>query len=74
MTAATTPQPDPAPSPVYPLATPEGDPKFTFGLLADVAAVLADHGYPPLRAGADLIRLQQALFTTLYQPTRQENP
>jgi hypothetical protein len=65
----TPPQP-----PVYPLPAPADDPRFTFGLLADVAAVLAGHGYPPLRAGADLVRLQQALFTTIYQPTHQENP
>jgi len=74
MTATTTPQPDPPPQPLYPLPAPEDDPRFTFGLLADIAAVLADHGYPPLRAGADLVRFQQALFTTIYQPTHQENP
>lgn len=72
MSAATT-QP-PADQPVYPLPAPADDPRFTVGLVLDVAAVLAGHGYPPLRAGADLVRFQQALFTTIYQPTHQENP
>lgn len=59
------------PSPVYPLARPgpgRDDARFTIGLLLEVAAVLHRHGYPPLTAAADLTRLQQALFTTIYQP------
>jgi len=61
----------PCPGPTYPLARPgpgHDDARFTVGLLLEVAAVLHHHGYPPLRAAADLTRLQQALFTTIYQP------
>jgi hypothetical protein len=32
----------------------------------EVAAVLARYGYPPVRAGADLVRVQQALFGLIY--------
>lgn len=50
----------------YPLARPDDDdPRFTIGLLIDVASVLRQHGYPPLVDG-DLISLQQALFGFLY--------
>lgn len=54
------------PEPVYPLPRPEEDPQFTFGLMIDVAKVLTDRGYPPVTAGADVVRLQQALFGFLY--------
>ena len=60
----------PCPGPAYPLARPgpgHDDARFTVGLLPQVAAV-QQHGYPPLVAAADLTRLQQALFTTIYQP------
>lgn len=52
----------------YPLPRPEsgGDPRFSMGLLADVARVIRDHGYPPVTAGGDLADLQQALFGFLY--------
>lgn len=51
----------------YPLPRrPEGDPRFTFGLIRDVAKVLADHGYPPIVSGADHVDLQQALFGFIY--------
>lgn len=46
------------------------DSRFTVGLALDVAAVLARHGYPPLSTGSDLLRLQQALFTLIYQEHR----
>jgi hypothetical protein len=51
---------------VYPL--PEGQHKelFVYGLVFDVAAVLKEHGYPPVRAGDDIVRLQLALFRFLY--------
>jgi hypothetical protein len=53
----------------YPISRPDTgtDSRFTVGLALDVAAVLARHGYPPLTSGADLLRLQQALFTLIYQ-------
>jgi hypothetical protein len=64
-------------SPAYPIPRPHTgqDARFTLGLALDVADVLARHGYPPLATGADLLRLQQALFTAIYQPATvtQEN-
>ena len=62
MNAATT-------APAYPMARPANgnDARFSLGLALDVAAVLARHGYPPLRHGADLVRLQQALFSLIYR-------
>jgi hypothetical protein len=56
-------------APAYPLARPVNgsDARFSVGLALDVAAVLARHGYPPLRDGADLVRLQQALFSLIYR-------
>ena len=58
--------------PAYPISRPDGgtDGRFTAGLALDIAAVLARHGYPPLTTGADLPRLQQALFTLIYQENR----
>jgi len=55
----------------YPIRRPEHgtDDRFSVGLALDVAAVLARHGYPPLATGTDLLRLQQALFTLIYQET-----
>jgi hypothetical protein len=57
----------PAPR-AYPLPRPgrEPDPRFTNGLVFDVADVLAAHGYPKVTAGADLVELHQALFRFLY--------
>jgi hypothetical protein len=56
-------------APTYPLSRPHngGDPRFTVGLACDVAAVLHRYGYPPLTTGADLLRLQMALFAAIYQ-------
>jgi hypothetical protein len=58
-------------TPAYPLARPASgdDARFTLGLALDVADVLARRGYPPMRSGADLVRLQSALFTLIYQET-----
>lgn len=58
------------PAAAYPIPRPESghNPRFTLGLALDVAAVLGRHGYPPVAAGADLLRLQQTLFTLIYQP------
>ena len=55
--------------PVYPVAGPvDGDDvRFTYGLALDVAAVLARHGYPPVRTGRDLLRVQRALFELIYE-------
>ena len=57
----------------YPLPRPVDDSRFTYGLVLDVARVLAEHGYPPMTdpydgRGADLAALQTALFTLLYRP------
>ncbi|MEV0213378.1 hypothetical protein [Micromonospora sp. NPDC050695] len=57
----------------YPISRPTDDPRFTFGLILDVARVLAEHGYPPIAepydgCGADLAALQQALFALIYAP------
>ncbi|PRX45344.1 hypothetical protein B0I33_1095 [Prauserella shujinwangii] len=54
----------------FPLPLPESgqDPRFTFGLLADVIEVLRRHGYPTGRMRAlDYVELQQALFRFLYE-------
>jgi hypothetical protein len=61
----------PAGGPVYPLPRPAGgrDARFTVGLALDVAAVLTRHHYPPVTTGDDLLHLQRALFTGIYQET-----
>ncbi len=60
--------PTPASTPAYPVQLRDGDdPRFTFGLLHAVIEVLAAHGYPPVHTPADLVRWQQALFTTIYR-------
>jgi len=58
-----------ADAPAYPIPRPDGDTdvRFTIGLALDIAAVLARHGYPPITTGIDLLRVQQALFTLIYQ-------
>lgn len=66
MTDDDTPRPAVGPAPVYPLPDREDDPRFTFGLMVDVADVLAAHGYPRPTAGADLVRLQQIPFRYIY--------
>lgn len=51
----------------YPIQPdPDDDPRFTAGLLHDVRTVLAQHGYPPITSGPDLLHLQQALYRFLY--------
>lgn len=49
----------------YPLPAPTDDPRFSFGLLLEVAAALTAAGYPELTA-TDLVELQQALLRFLY--------
>jgi hypothetical protein len=51
---------------LYPMPAPADDDRFTHGFVFDVADVLKVHGFPPVRSGADLVRLQQALFAFLY--------
>jgi hypothetical protein len=60
---------DTTPAPVYPIPRPGTghDARFCHGLALDVANVLHRYGYPPVHCGADLLRLQQALFTLIYQ-------
>lgn len=59
----------------FPIPVRADDPRFTFGLLIDVARVLNEHGYPNLAegyddAGLDLVELHLALFGFLYsEPT-----
>jgi hypothetical protein len=63
-------------TPAYPLPRPatNNDTRFSLGLALGIAAVLTRHGYPPLTAGADLVRLQQALFSLIYQPLDKASP
>jgi hypothetical protein len=56
---------------LYPIPRPQHDSRFTVGLVLDLAAVLTRHGYPPAATGPDLVHLQQALFTTIYQPSKE---
>ena len=56
----------------YPVALPTGesdDPRFTTGLVCDVARLVTGRGYPPL-TGRDLVALQQVLFRFLYGENR----
>jgi hypothetical protein len=57
-----------APQPAYPLPQPgAADPRFTYGLLHDVAEVLQRNGFPR-PAGTDWSDLMAALHHFLYQP------
>jgi hypothetical protein len=58
------------PQPVYPLPAPDDDPRFTYGLIFDVADVLTSHGYPP-PDGTDWADLMTALSHFLYQPDQE---
>lgn len=51
----------------YPLKPPADDPRFTFGLMHDVAKLIEARGYPKLEPD-DLVDLQQALFRFIYTP------
>lgn len=57
----------PGPDRNFPLPSTDHDPRFTFGLVVDVGAVLTQHGYPEI-TGHDLVQLQQVLFRFLYAP------
>jgi hypothetical protein len=56
-------------TPAYPIPRPVSgdDARFCYGLGIEVAKVLHRYGYPPLATGADLARVQHALFTLIYQ-------
>lgn len=45
--------------------TTDHDPRFTMGLVLDIAEVLEDHGYPK-PSGRGYVDLQQHLFQVLY--------
>ncbi|WP_181785604.1 hypothetical protein [Streptomyces phytophilus] len=50
----------------YPIPPqPDDDPRFSFGLIWDVARLLEQHGYPPID-GDDFVDLRQALYRFLY--------
>ncbi|HEY3143114.1 MAG TPA: hypothetical protein VGJ86_18390 [Acidimicrobiales bacterium] len=52
--------------PAYPVPNPGQDPRFTHGLLFDIAEVLHRHGYPQ-PAGTDWADLMLALSRFIYQ-------
>lgn len=68
MTVIDTPQAE-QPAPAYPVPAPGSgdDPRFCFGLTYDIAKVLAQYGYPPVRNAHDFVSLQHALFRFIYQ-------
>lgn len=48
---------------------PDDDPRFTLGLILEVAEVLAKHGYPDITTpdrARDFVEFRQALFGFLY--------
>jgi hypothetical protein len=53
----------------YPIPAADDDDRFTFGLILDVADVLASHGYPKLTSGDDYVELQGAVFRFIYDTT-----
>jgi hypothetical protein len=57
------------PAAAYPLPRPDHDPRFTYGLVFDIAVVLATHGYPR-PAHTDYADLMLALFRFIYQPSQ----
>jgi hypothetical protein len=57
---------NPAAPPAYPLPAPEHDPRFSYGLLFDIAEVLQRNGFPR-PAGTDWADLMAALGRFLYQ-------
>ncbi|MFE3499605.1 hypothetical protein [Kitasatospora sp. NPDC059160] len=56
----------------YPVPTPKDgqDPRFTRGMLFDIARRIEDAGYPPINTGRDLVRLMEALYTFCYSEDR----
>jgi hypothetical protein len=73
MTGTTQPDDQPVDQrPAYPLPAPAADPRFTYGLVFDIADVLTAHGYPPPQ-DTDWADLMSAVSGFLYQP-EQETP
>jgi hypothetical protein len=66
-----TPRPQPTVA-TYPLPRPadDHDPRFTLGLVFDIADVLSKHGYPR-PDHTDWADLMLALFRFIYQSNRQ---
>ena len=62
------PDHDTTPAPAYPLGIPatRHDTRFSARFMDDILNVLTRHGYPPVATGADLLRLQDALFRMIY--------
>lgn len=59
----------------YPITSPPADRRFTLGLVFAVADVLAEHGFPRVQTGGDLVALQQTLYSFIYAPaTAEPNP
>lgn len=50
----------------YPLPRPADDQRFTVGFVLNVADTLVSAGFPAMN-GADLVRLQSALFEFIYE-------
>jgi hypothetical protein len=61
---------DDGPTDVYPLPDTGEDPRFTLGLIIDVANVLVSHGYPRPTTGTDYFRLHEAMFGFLHGSAR----
>jgi hypothetical protein len=55
------------PPATYPLPPPTDDPRFTYGLLNDIAEALQHNGFPR-PAGTDWADLMTALHRFLYAP------
>lgn len=53
--------------PTYPLPPPADDPRFTYGLLHDIAEALQHNGFPR-STGTDWANLLIALHQFIYQP------
>jgi hypothetical protein len=65
----TTDETDMTPQPVYPLPGPgadDNDPRFTYGLIFDIADALTRHGYPHPH-GAACADLMRTLFHYLHR-------
>ena len=59
----------------YPIPAPDNDPRFTLGLVLDVADVLQQHGFPRIGSDnpGDYAELQQALFQFLYRGSEEDD-